>query len=111
MIWRMPSLHRKIRPSRPLWRQIQKHGTNDENGQLIYDHTGIGTEKDNINTSIGMKKMPVLVLARLAEIKITGTGITFMTVLVVNNIKMPVLESDVLCTRTGIFGKRMPLPV
>ena len=73
---------------------------NDENGQLIYDRTGIGTLKDNINTSIGMKntsvgmkKMPVLVLARLAEIKITGTGITFMTVLVFNNIKMPVLES------------------
>jgi len=38
-------------------------------------------------------------------------GITFMTVLVFNNIKMPVLESDVLCTRTGIVGKRMPLPV
>jgi hypothetical protein len=62
---------------------------NDENGQLIYDRTGIGTLKDNINTSIGMKntsigmkKMPVLVLARLAEIKITGTGITLMTVLV-----------------------------
>ena len=61
---------------------------NDENGQLIYDRTGIGTLKDNINTSIGMKntsigmkKMPVLVLARLAEINITGTGIT---------LKMPV---------------------
>jgi hypothetical protein len=38
--------------------------------------------KDNINTSIGMKKMPVLVLARLAEIKITSTGIMCMTVLV-----------------------------
>jgi hypothetical protein len=37
--------------------------------------------KDNTNTSIGMKKMPVLVLARLAEINITGTGIT---------LKMPV---------------------
>ena len=55
---------------------------NDQNGELIYDHTGIGIAKDNINTSIGMKKMPVLVLARLAEIKITGTGITLMTVLV-----------------------------
>ena len=66
---------------------------NDQNGELIYDHTGIGIVKDNINTSIGMKKMPVLVLARLAEIKITGTGITFMIVLVFNNIKMPVLES------------------
>ena len=55
---------------------------------MIYDHTGIGTVKYNTNTSIGMKKipvlvlkMPVLVLARLAEIKITGTGIT---------LKMPV---------------------
>ncbi len=47
-----------------------KRGRNDKNGQLIYDHTGIGTAKDNINTSIGMKKMPVLVLARLAEIKL-----------------------------------------
>ena len=56
---------------------------NDENGLLVYDRTGIGTVKDNINTSIGikntsigMKKMPVLVLAQLAEIKITGTCIT-----------------------------------
>ena len=87
MIWRMP-WHRKIRPHLPLWRQIQKRGRNDENGQMIYDHTGIGTVKYNTNTSIGMKKMPVLVLkmpvlvlARLAEIKITGTGIT---------LKMPV---------------------
>ena len=55
---------------------------NDQNSQLIHDHTGIGIVKDNISTNIGMKKMPVLVLARLAEIKITGTGITFMTVLV-----------------------------
>ena len=45
--------------------------------------------KDNINTSIGMKnasigmkKMPVLVLAQLAKIKVTSTGIICMTVLV-----------------------------
>jgi hypothetical protein len=36
---------------------------NDQKGQLIYDHTGIGIVKDNINISFGMKKMPVLVLA------------------------------------------------
>ena len=55
---------------------------NDQNGQLIYDHTGIGIVKDNINTSIGIKKMPVLVLARLAKINIISTGITCMTLLV-----------------------------
>jgi hypothetical protein len=55
---------------------------NDQNGELMYDHTGIGIVKDNINTSIGMKKMPVQELAQLAEIKITSTGIICMTVLV-----------------------------
>ena len=66
---------------------------NNQKGQLIYDHTGIGIVKDNINTSIGMKKMPVLVLARLAEIKITSTGNMYD------------------CTGIGIVGKRMSVPV